>query len=37
MYELLMKVAGMRLKNVFFFAKVFALRSLGNETVPSPL
>ena len=36
MDALLMKVAGMRLKSDFS-AKVFAVRSLGNELVPSPL
>ena len=36
MHELLMKVAGMRFKR-FSFAKVFVLRSMGNELVPSPL
>ena len=36
MHELLMKVAGMRSK-CDFSAKVFALRSIGNELVPSPL
>ena len=36
MYELLMKVTGMRLKSDFF-AEVFVLWSMGNEFVPSPL
>ena len=35
-HELLMKVAGMRLKSDFS-AKVPVLRSMGNELVPSPL
>ena len=35
-YELLMKVAIMRLKSDFS-AKVFVLRSMENELVPSPL
>ena len=34
-HELLMKVAGMRLKVIFLPA--FVLRSMGNELVPSPL
>ena len=34
MYELLMKVAGMRLKSIFS-AKVFVLTSIGNELVTS--
>ena len=36
MHELLIKIAGMRLKSDFS-AKVFVLRSMGNELVPSPL
>ena len=34
MHELLVKVTGMGLKN-FFLAKVFVLRSMGNELVLS--
>ena len=34
MYKILMKVMGMRLKSDFL-AKVFVLRSMGNELVPS--
>ena len=35
MHELLIKVTGMRLKSDFL-AKVFVLRSIGNELVPAP-
>ena len=35
MHELLMKVAGMRLKSDFS-VKMFVLRSIGNELVPLP-
>ena len=36
MHELLMESASMRLKSDFS-AKVFVLRFMGNELVPSPL